>query len=165
MGGGAAGLGIAAMVPSAAAQAKKATEAGGKRLKMIIRADDVGYTNICNGGAFETLERGVVTSADVMLDTPGTVDALERLKALPWISVGWHAHFWGSPVLDPKQVPSLVIKEAGRIRFRKDLRSANDVVFEESLMECRAQIALCCRILGRAPDTGPAAATRLSAER
>ena len=121
---------------------------------MIIRADDVGYTNVCNVGAFETIEHGVVTSADVMLDTPGTVDALERLKAFPWISVGWHAHFWGSPVLDPKQVPSLVIKENGRIRFRKDLRSANDVVFEEALMECRAQIDLCFKILGRAPDTG-----------
>jgi predicted glycoside hydrolase/deacetylase ChbG (UPF0249 family) len=124
-------------------------------MKMIIRADDVGYTNICNGGAFETIERGVVTSADVMLDTPGTVDALERLKTLPWISVGWHAHFWGSPVLDPKQVPSLVITESGRIRFRKDLRTAKDVVLEEALKECRAQIDRCCKILGRAPDTGP----------
>ena len=123
-------------------------------MKMIIRADDVGYTNVCNIGAFETIEHGVVTSADVMLDTPGTVDALERLKALPWISVGWHAHFWGSPVLDPKQVSSLVIKEEGRIRFRKDLRTANDIVFEEALMECRAQIDRCIKILGKAPDTG-----------
>jgi predicted glycoside hydrolase/deacetylase ChbG (UPF0249 family) len=124
-------------------------------MKMVIRADDVGYTNICNAGAFETIDHGVVTSADVMMDTPGTVDALEKLRALPWISVGWHAHFWGSPVLDPKQVPSLAIAEAGRIRFRKDLRTASDVVFEEALKECRAQIDRCCKILGRAPDTGP----------
>jgi predicted glycoside hydrolase/deacetylase ChbG (UPF0249 family) len=57
-------------------------------MKLIIRADDVGYTDVYNIGAFETIDRGVVTSADVMLDTPGTVDALERLKSLPWISVG-----------------------------------------------------------------------------
>jgi predicted glycoside hydrolase/deacetylase ChbG (UPF0249 family) len=123
-------------------------------MKMIIRADDVGYTKICNFGAFEALENGVSTHAEVMLDTPGAEDALERLKALPWISIGWHAHFWGAPVLDPKQVPSLVIRETGRIRFRKDLRSAKDVVFEEALMECRAQIDRCIKILGRAPDTG-----------
>lgn len=89
-----------------------------------------------------------------MMDTPGTVNALERLKAFPRISVGWHAHFWGSPVLDPWQVPSMVIEEAGRIRFRKDLRSADNVVFDEALMECRAQIDRCIRILSRAPDTG-----------
>jgi predicted glycoside hydrolase/deacetylase ChbG (UPF0249 family) len=122
-------------------------------MKMIIRADDVGYTKVCNIGAFEALEHGVSTHAEVMLDTPGSEDALERLRALPWISVGWHAHFWGSPVLDPKQVRSLVIEEAGRIRFRKDLRSADEVIFEQALLECCAQIDRCIRILGKAPDT------------
>ena len=122
-------------------------------MKLIIRADDIGYTDVCNIGAFETVERGVVTSADVMLDTPGTEDALERLKAFPWISLGWHGHMWGAPVLDPQAVPSLVMADAGRIRFRKDLRAAADVVFDEALAECRAQIERCVRILGRAPDT------------
>ncbi len=121
-------------------------------MKMIIRADDVGYSDVCNIGTFETMERGVVTSADVMLDTPGTEDALRRLKEFPWISVGWHAHFWGSPVLDPKEVPSLVDKETGR--FRHFLYQQEDVVFEEALSECRAQIERCIRILGKAPDTG-----------
>jgi predicted glycoside hydrolase/deacetylase ChbG (UPF0249 family) len=123
-------------------------------MKLIVRADDVGYTHVHNLGTFETIERGVSTSADVMLDTPGTEDALEKLRAFPWISVGWHAHFWGSPVLDPNQVPSLVIEENGRIRFRKDLQAAEDVKFEEILAECRAQMERCVRILGRAPDTG-----------
>jgi predicted glycoside hydrolase/deacetylase ChbG (UPF0249 family) len=126
---------------------------GGQAMKLIIRADDVGYTDVYNIGAFETIDRGVVTSADVMLDTPGTVDALVRLKSLPWISVGWHEHFWGAPVLDPSQVPSMVIEEDGRIRFRKDLRTSDDVVLDEALAECRAQIDLCVSTLGRAPDT------------
>ncbi len=148
LGAGAAGLGLGR------AAAQTAAKPAGSRLKMVMRADDVGYTNVCNIGAFETIERGVVTSADVMLDTPGTVDALERLRALPWISVGWHAHFWGSPVLDPSKVPSMVIREDGRVRFRKDLASARDVVFEEALAECRAQLDRCVKILGRVPDTG-----------
>ena len=122
-------------------------------MKLVIRADDVGYTDVCNIGAFETLDHGVVTSADVMMDTPGTVDALQRLKAYPWISIGWHTHMWGTPLLDPKEVPSLVMEDEGRIRFRKDLRRAEDVVFEEALAECRTQIELCVRILGKAPDT------------
>ena len=153
-GAGAAGLGLAALVPQAAAQAPGVAKARRTR-KMIVRADDVGHSNVCNIGSFEAIERGVVTSADVMLDSPGTEDALQRLKALPWISVGWHRHMWGAPVLDPRQVPSLVEKGgpfAGR--FRLDLREAKDVVPDEAVKELRAQLDRCIRILGRAPDTG-----------
>lgn len=121
-------------------------------MKLVIRADDVGYTDVCNIGAFKTLEQGISTSADVMLDTPGTEDALLRLVEMPWISIGWHTHFWGSPVSDPTEVPSLIEEEYGRIRFRKDLRESGAVVFEEALQECRAQIDRCVRLLGRAPD-------------
>ena len=46
-------------------------------MKMIIRADDVGFTKVHNMGTFETLDNGLTTSCDVMLDTPGTVDALD----------------------------------------------------------------------------------------
>lgn len=119
--------------------------------KIIIRADDVGYTDVCNIGTFETIYNGVVTSADVMLESPGTVDALMRLKELPWISVGWHAHFWCSPVLPVEQVPSLVIP--GTNRFRHDLKTADDFDDNEFLNECRAQMNRCLEILGRVPDT------------
>ena len=122
---------------------------------MVVRADDIGMSKFCNIGSFESIENGVVTSADVMLDSPGTEDALERLKAFPWISVGWHMHMWGAPVLDPKRVPSLAEKSgpfAGR--FRTDLSQASDVVFEEALMELRAQLERCVKILGKVPDTG-----------
>ncbi len=155
MGAGAAGLGLAATVPSFAARAEGVTYTAGAGRKMVVRADDVGFSKVCNIGAFETIEKGVVTSADIMLDSPGTVDALERLRALPWISVGWHMHMWGAPVLDPKQVPSLVEKDgpfAGR--FRLDLSRAEDVVFDEAVRELRAQLDRCIKILGRVPDTG-----------
>jgi len=121
-------------------------------MRMIFRADDVGYTDVNDIGAFETMERGVVSAADVMLDTPGTVGALTRLREMPWISVGWHTHFWGSPVLDPGLVPSLIISGTGR--FRHDLRTAQDFSYDELLAEMRAQIDRCLSILGRVPDTG-----------
>ena len=68
-------------------------------MKLIVRIDDIGYTDINNMGSFLAIHEGIATAADVMLDTPGTEDALRRLKECPWISVGWHTHFWGSPVL------------------------------------------------------------------
>lgn len=120
-------------------------------IKLVIRADDVGYTPVNNIGAFEAFDHGLATAADVMLDTPGTRDALERLRNYPWISVGWHTHFWGSPLLDPAQIPTLV--EPGTGRFRKDIHQAADLRQEELLAEMRAQIDLCVGILGKAPDT------------
>lgn len=119
-------------------------------MKLVIRADDVGYTDVCNIGAFESIDNGVVTSADVMLDCPGTEDALRRLRDYPWISVGWHAHFWGAPVCDPSDVPSLY--DPARQGFRKGLPMLKDVDYDEALAECRAQLERCVRILGKAPD-------------
>ena len=87
-----------------------------------------------------------------MLDTPGTVDALQRLRDYPWLSVGWHTHFWGSAISDPARVRSLLLP--GTDRFRHDLRSAADVDYDEALLECRAQVDRCVQILGRAPDVG-----------
>ena len=121
-------------------------------MKLVIRADDVGYTKVHNLGTFETIDNGVVTAADVMLDCPGTEDALEKLRNYPWISVGWHAHFWGAPVLDPKDVPTLY--DPSRNGFRKDLMMLEDIDFEEALAECRAELDRCVRILGKCPDTG-----------
>lgn len=121
-------------------------------MKLIVRADDFGYTKAYNDGTIEAIDNGIVTSVDIMLDTPGTMDALVRIKEYPWISIGWHAHFWGKPVLDPSEVPSLV-DETGKFKFRKDQKLKATCVFEEVLKESRAQMELCIRILGKAPDT------------
>ena len=96
--------------------------------KLIIRTDDVGYTPVCNIGTFETYDRGYGTSADIMLESPGTVDALDRLKNYPWISVGWHTHFWNSAVLPVEKVKSLLIP--GTDRFRHDLGDVEEAYRE-----------------------------------
>lgn len=121
-------------------------------MKLIIRGDDYGYTMVHNLGTIKAIEEGIVTHVDMMLDTPGTLDGMERIKAYPWISIGWHAHFWGTPVSDPKLIPSMVTPE-GRFKFRKNQKLKETVVFEEALLECRAQVERCIRILGKAPDT------------
>ncbi len=121
--------------------------------KMIVRIDDVGYTPVNNIGLFQVFDKGVGTAADVMLDTPGTVEALERLRGYSWLSIGWHTHFWGSPVLKPDQVPHLLDWETGH--FRKDLNRIreNADVRAELAREMEAQMELCIRVLGKVPDT------------
>jgi predicted glycoside hydrolase/deacetylase ChbG (UPF0249 family) len=147
---------IAANTASAAGPPSAAVSASGRHgtRKLIIRADDIGQSVVCNIGSFEALEHGVSTAADVMLDSPGTEDALKRLRRLPWISVGWHMHMWGAPVLGARKVPSLV-EHGGQFdgRFRTDLATATNVDPDEAVRELRAQLVRCRRILGRLPDT------------
>lgn len=121
-------------------------------MKLIFRADDYGYTRTYNDGTIKAITDGLVTSVDLMMDTPGAVDALERIRAFPWISVGWHTHFWGTPVAGAENVPSMVGSD-GRFKFRKDMSLRRTVTYEDGLKECRAEVERCIRILGKAPDT------------
>lgn len=147
---GAGAIGLAAASSSTFAQTGAAK--GGR--KMIIQADDVGHSKVCNIGTFDAIDGGMVTAVDIMLDSPGTEDALERLKAYPWLSLGWHMHMWGAPVLPAKQVGSL-IEKGGQFdgRFRMDLARAADVNFDEAVAELRAQLDRSLKILGRMPET------------
>lgn len=123
------------------------------RKRLVYRADDIGYTKTFNDGAFKAIENGIVTSADVMFDIPGAVDALERLRDYPWISVGWHSgHLWGSAVADPKLVPHMV-DATGKFLWGHNSKLMADVPYEEAYIEFEAQVQLCIKTLGRAPDT------------
>ncbi|MDO4198396.1 MAG: ChbG/HpnK family deacetylase [Erysipelotrichaceae bacterium] len=124
-----------------------------QRKRLVYRADDVGYTKTCNDGVFKALDQGsIITSVDVMLETPGSEDALYRLRDYPWLSIGWHCHLWGSPVADHKLVPHM-IDEEGRFIWRHKHNHKDEVPYEEAYIEFEAQIERCIRILGKAPDT------------
>ena len=119
--------------------------------QLIIRADDVGYTVTNNDGVFRAIDNGIVTSADLMLDTPGSIDAMYRLRERPWISVGWHTHFWGFPVSDPEDVSSL-LNEEGRFKFRHNQKLKDTCDYNEIVHEMRAQLNRCRRIMGHVPN-------------
>ena len=93
---------------------------------------------MANIGTFTAIDGGLPTSVDIMLDSPGSVDALERMRKYPWLSLGWHMHMWGTPVLPKARVPSLV-EHGGQFdgRFRTDLTRAAEVNFDEAVAELR----------------------------
>ena len=125
-------------------------------MKVVFRGDDIGYSHVHNLGSFKAVDEGMMTHCDVMLDwKEATVEALEFLRERPWISIGWHTHFWGYPVCGAETVPSLT-DETGRFKWRRiNLMEhpVEGIVFEEVLQECRAQISMCERIAGRKPVT------------
>ncbi|MDO4194244.1 MAG: ChbG/HpnK family deacetylase [Erysipelotrichaceae bacterium] len=123
------------------------------RKRLVYRADDIGYTEAFDLGVYRAFEEGIATSADVMLDSPHTVQALLWLKDRPWISVGWHRHLWESPVLPKEEVPSMVDEE-GRFKWRHRHRELmNEVIYEEAYREFMAEAELCRSIIGHYPDS------------
>jgi ATP-binding cassette subfamily B protein len=60
---------------------------------LIINADDFGYGHGVNRGIIELVDRGVVTSAGLMVNTPGTAEAVRLAAERPSLALGLHVNF------------------------------------------------------------------------
>lgn len=88
-------------------------------IKLIVNADDFGYSKAVNLGILEGYKSGVVTSATLMTNMPGAEHAFELMKQNPGLGVGIHLVVSaGKPIRD--DVPSLV-DENGNFRKGNDL--------------------------------------------
>lgn len=58
--------------------------------RIIINADDLGLSPSVNTAIFDVFRAGNLTSATLMVNMPGTEDAVRRLKDHPGLSVGLH---------------------------------------------------------------------------
>ncbi|MCR6095094.1 chitin disaccharide deacetylase [Salipaludibacillus agaradhaerens] len=75
-------------------------------MKIIVNADDFGLSKGVNDGIFYGMMNGAIDSTTMMMNMPGTDDAMERYKKHPELKVGIHLTLTGgSPLLD--NVPSL----------------------------------------------------------
>ncbi len=63
------------------------------RTHVLFNADDLGYSHGINRGIFEAHERGVVTSASMMVNTPATGEAVHLSREHPDLAVGLHVNF------------------------------------------------------------------------
>ncbi len=77
--------------------------------RLIVNADDFGFTAGVNRGIVEAHCRGVVTSSTLMANGPAFSDAVRLSRTVPQLSVGCHVVLIdGQPLLDPKIISSLV---------------------------------------------------------
>ena len=77
--------------------------------RLIVNADDFGLTLGVNRAIVEAHARGIVTSATLMANASAFSEAVALWKSALELSVGCHVVLVdGSPVSDPKQVPSLL---------------------------------------------------------
>lgn len=88
--------------------------------RLIVNADDFGFTAGVNRAIVEAHTRGIVTSSTLMANGTAFDEAIALAKNTPGLSVGCHIVLIdGVPVLDSTQLPSLT--DSGR--FRDGLKS------------------------------------------
>ena len=76
--------------------------------RLIVNADDFGFTSGVNRGIVEAHASGVVTSSTLMANGPAFAEAAQLAKTVPALSIGCHVVLIdGRPVLRPEQLPSL----------------------------------------------------------
>lgn len=83
--------------------------------RLIINADDFGFTSGVNRAIVEAHTHGVVTSTTLMARGPTFSEAVELSKNVPGLSVGCHVVLIdGEPVVEAARLPSLT--HSGRFR-------------------------------------------------
>jgi len=76
--------------------------------RLIVNADDFGFTSGVNRAIVEAHSHGVVTSATLMANGPAFEEAAQLAKTIPTLSIGCHVLLIdGRPVLGAEQLPSL----------------------------------------------------------
>lgn len=113
--------------------------------RLIVNADDFGYTRGVNSGVVRCFREGIVTSATIMANGPAFEDAVEHAKQNPDLGVGCHLVLLdGYSVETPEAIPSLADADG---RLPRTLASLMRRVITKSIRrddlarEMRAQLA------------------------
>jgi chitin disaccharide deacetylase len=85
--------------------------------RLIVNADDFGFTSGVNRAIAESHKHGVVTSTTLMANGRAFAEAVCLAKTLPNLSVGCHiVVIDGVPVLDAQEIPTLLDDTNGHFR-------------------------------------------------
>ncbi|MEG1003338.1 MAG: carbohydrate deacetylase [Clostridium sp.] len=108
--------------------------------KLIINADDFGYSQAVNLGIAKSHTNGVLTSTTLMANMQGTNHAIELSKSLPNLAVGIHLTLTcGKPIL--KKGVSSLIKDTGDFyKLNEFEKGIPKIDLDELYNEWKAQI-------------------------
>ncbi len=120
--------------------------------RLLVRADDLGYSEGINYGIAKSVNDGIIRSVGVMTNMPDVEHGL-ALIAGQKVCLGQHTNICvGRPLTDPKLIPSIT-QENGEFRPSKDYRNAKSdfVVLEEVILEIEAQYQRFVELTGEEP--------------
>ncbi|MGT2925447.1 ChbG/HpnK family deacetylase [Streptococcus caviae] len=121
--------------------------------KLLLRADDLGYSESINYGIEKSIKDGLIRSLGVMVNMPATQHGVDLIKDYD-IALGVHTNICAEkPLTDPSLIQSLV-DENGYFKSSKVYRSSQEdfVVFDEVVLEIEAQYHKFIDLFGCQPD-------------
>lgn len=124
-------------------------------IELVIRADDLGYSEAVNYGIEKTVKEGLVGSVGVMPNMPSVEHGLKLLEGTG-VCLGQHTNIClGKPCANPVDIPSL-LGENGELRSSREYREAYKrgeefTVLEEMVIEIEAQYHRFVELTGQQP--------------
>lgn len=122
-------------------------------MKIMIRADDLGYSEAINYGIEKSVKEGIVNNVGVMVNMPASFHGSQLLKNEK-ICFGQHTNICvGKPLTKPELIPSITTED-GYFKSSKEYRNAKEdfVVLEEVILEIEAQYEKFKELMGFEPQ-------------
>lgn len=126
---------------------------GEKRMKLILRADDLGFSDGINCGIRKSVKDGMISCVGMMPNMEEAEHGFHMIKD-DCTCIGQHTNICvGKPLSDPALIPSLV-QENGEFCTSKEIRERQEdtIVLEEAELEIEAQLQRFIEITGKKPD-------------
>ena len=121
--------------------------------RVILRADDLGFSEAVNLGIEKTVKEGLIKTVGLMSNMPYSKHGVELLKSYD-ICLGLHANIsQGKPLSDPKLIPSIT-NDLGIFKKTKDYGFAKEDIVDlnEVMIEIEAQLEMFIKLTGKLPD-------------
>lgn len=116
---------------------------------LVVNADDFGRTLGVNDGILEAHQRGIVSSATLMVGFAAAADAARRSAAHPRLGIGLHVTLTGAgPTLPASRVPSLVGRDG---RFPAKPEAIESPSSADLRAEIGNQLEIFRNLIGRLP--------------
>lgn len=130
--------------------------------KLIVVADDFGFSEAYNYGVMKAYSEGIVTVVSLMSNMDAAAHAVKLAFEYPGINITQHTNFVsGYPVSDPKNIPSMVDENGKFYRSTKwaptnpkDTKCQGSVVvsYEDAKKETLAQMEKFKLLTGHYPN-------------
>lgn len=119
---------------------------------ILIRADDLGYSDGVNCGIAKSVNDGIIRSVGLMPNMPEAKNGLSMLKRND-VCLGQHTNISaGTPLSDPTKIPSL-LQPNGEFKSSKEFNhSETDIIaVDEVILEIEAQYQRFLELTGEKP--------------
>lgn len=123
--------------------------------RILVRADDLGYSRGVNYGIADSVNHGIIRSVGVMTNMPDVQHGLDLLRGAD-VCYGQHTNICvGRPLTDPALIPSLC-QPNGEFQPSRAYRAASKegrdfVVLDEVVLEIEAQYQRFVELTGQQP--------------